>query len=125
MSKTNILHRHAAETFRETLRRENHIRTKRRSLYLFGGFRREDGAITRKCIYRNIDREQRENRQRTTKEPTENQQRTNREPTENQQRTVGRLRKQHDVLHFLFHGKRRMYKYFFFSATEKALKSQI
>ena len=56
---------------------------------------------------------------------TENKERTAREPPENQQRTVGRLRKQHDVLRFLFHGKRRMYKYFFFSATEKALKSQI
>ena len=66
-----------------------------------------------------------ENKERTAREPPKNQQRTNREPTENQQRTVGRLRKQHDVLRFLFRGKRRMYKYFFFSATEQALKSQI
>ena len=104
----NIPRRHAAETFRETLRRENHIRAKRHSLHLFGGYRRQDGAITRKRPYRNIEREQKENRQRT-----------NREPTENQQRTVGRLRIQNGFLRFLFHGKRRMYKYFFFPRRER------
>ena len=106
MSKIRMSSRHAAETFRETLRPENHIRAKTRSLYLLGGFRRQDGAITRKCLYRNIDGGQRGNRQRTTREPPENQQRTNREPS-------AVCANNTTLYASSFEGKRRTYTYFF------------